>query len=224
MDNWLLPYSIDLALGDRAASSLINGALALYGDNKAHTWEITVLMDKEPADLSDASAMAYFVREDGNTVLVTGTVIGSVCTYVMLPSCYAVKGSLRCVLKILSASLGPVTLMDKIVQIREGVGSSFVDPGAVIPNIDTLIQAAVSATQAANSANTAASTANEAAEYAMQSRFTVLGIYPTLADLQTAHPTGTAGGRICRRHRQLRGDLHMECRYKRLGEYRQHPD
>ena len=186
MENWLLAYTVDLAKGDQAVSVLTPNVLALPGDNLAHTWMILVTRNGEPADLTGATATAYFTRGDGNTVMLVGTAEGNVCAYTMLSTCYAVPWPLRCVLKVTSPTIGTVTLLDKIVQVRQGIGGSIIDPGTAIPNLEQLL-AAVPA------ANAAVAAANDAAVYARQSRFTVLGIYATLSALQAEHPTGTPG-------------------------------
>ena len=148
MENWLLAYTVDLAKGDQAVSVLTPNVLALPGDNLAHTWMITVTRNGVPADLTGATATAYFTRGDGNTVMLVGTAEGNVCAYTMMSTCYAVPGPLRCVLKVFSSTIGTVTLLDKIVQVRQGVGGSIIDPGTAIPSLEQLL-AAVPAAEAA---------------------------------------------------------------------------
>ena len=148
MENWLLAYTVDLAKGDQAVSVLAPNVLALPGDNLAHTWMVILTRNGVPADLTGATATAYFTRGDGNTVMLVGTAEGNVCAYTMLSTCYAVPGPLRCVLKVTSPTIGTVTLLDKIVQVRQGVGGPIIDPGTAIPSLEQLL-AAVPAAEAA---------------------------------------------------------------------------
>ncbi len=156
MENWLLAYTVDLAKGDQAVSVLAPNVLALPGDNLAHTWMVLITRNGVPADLTGATATAYFTRGDGNTVMLVGTAEGNVCAYTMLSTCYAVPGPLRCVLKVTSPTIGTVTLLDKIVQVRQGVGGSIIDPGTAIPSLEQLLAAVPAAEAATKAAQVAA--------------------------------------------------------------------
>lgn len=156
MENWLLAYTVDLAKGDQAVSVLAPNVLALPGDNLAHTWMVILTRNGVPADLTGATATAYFTRGDGNTVMLVGTAEGNVCAYTMLSTCYAVPGPLRCVLKVTSPTIGTVTLLDKIVQVRQGVGGSIIDPGTAIPSLEQLLAAVPAANEATKAAQIAA--------------------------------------------------------------------
>ena len=192
MENWLLAYTVDMAKGDQAVALLTPNVLALSGDNLAHTWMLFVLRDGMPANLSGATATAYFIRNDGNTVVVAGTVAGNVCSYTMLSTCYAVVGPLRCVLKIYSSTLGTVTLMDKIVQVRQGVGGQIIDPGQIIPSLDELYARLDAMQQATTGAIAAKDNANSVAA-GLESRIAAGEVNATNLVTNGGFSSGTTG-------------------------------
>ena len=142
------------------------------GDNSAHQWLVEVFEHGSPYDLSGCNCTASFIRDDGNTVFVTGTVSENVASVILPSACYAIQGPVRGILRI-SKNSQVASACETYFVVREGITGSVVDPGEVIPNLDDLLAqieametATASATAAAESANAAASDAIEASSTA----------------------------------------------------------
>ena len=135
--DWDITRIIDLATGHPEPRFLPN-VLMEVGDTKSHRWQVTVLENGQPVDLTGATIVGYFVRSDGYTVPVTGSVSGNVATVLTLQSCTAVKGELCCVMK---ATLGEITLtLDAcVVYVRGDITDAIVDPGHVVPSLQELL-------------------------------------------------------------------------------------
>lgn len=108
------------------------------GDILANRFGVRVLRDGEAVDLTGATCNGYFIRSDGATVAITGSVSGNVA-YVELPqTCYAVEGQFALAIKLTGEGVtGTMRIIDGVVE-NTTTGSA-VDPGTIIPNIETLI-------------------------------------------------------------------------------------
>ena len=60
-------------------------SLYASGDKDAHVFELSLYRGTEEMDLSGASAQGYFIRADGCTVPITGTINGNIVTLVTPP-------------------------------------------------------------------------------------------------------------------------------------------
>ena len=84
------------------------------------------------------SVSANVIRADGATVAVTGALSGNVATVVLPQSAYAVVGILSIVIKLTVNS--EVTTIGAVVgNVYQSSTDTAVDPGTVIPDIDTLV-------------------------------------------------------------------------------------
>ena len=169
MLNAVLSYVCDLDRGiDR---TLIRPAL-LTGDKQAHTFRIAVSRSGEDAALTGASVSAYFVRADGVTVPITGSVEGSAAVVTLPEGCYRVPGRFQLVVKLAMDS-GISTIFWGDGAVASSSTDAILDEEDVIPSLDELLAqiaaaeaAAASASSAASAANNAASSANTAASRA----------------------------------------------------------
>lgn len=82
-------YTIDLDKGG-LREVLRNPLYTL--NSKAHTFALEIKQGSAAANLSGANCKAYFIRADGVTVPIDGTVSGNVASVTLLPNCYAVQG------------------------------------------------------------------------------------------------------------------------------------
>ena len=170
MDNWLIEQEIDLQRGAQAPQVWPN-ALMLCGDNNAHTWRVTVLDGGEAAQVA-GSVTGYFVRPDGNTVAVQGSMTGNVASVVLAQACYAQEGDVKAVLRLSVSTGAKVTLAALILPVRNVLTDSIIDPGNVIPSLDDLLAQIASMEQledevsAAESARVSAEQGRVAAEQA----------------------------------------------------------
>ena len=169
MLNAVLSYACDLDRGiDR---TLIRPAL-LTGDKQAHTFRIAVSRSGEDAALTGASVSAYFVRADGVTVPITGSVEGSAAVVTLPEGCYRVPGRFQLVVKLAMDS-GISTIFWGDGAVASSSTDAILDEEDVIPSLDELLAqiaaaeaAAANASSAASAANSAASSANTAASRA----------------------------------------------------------
>ena len=165
----VLSFVCDLDRGiDR---TLIRPAL-LTGDKQAHTFRIAVSRSGEGAALTGASVSAYFVRADGVTVPITGSVEGSAAVVTLPEGCYRVPGRFQLVVKLAMDS-GISTIFWGDGAVASSSTDAILDEEDVIPSLDELLAqiaaaeaAAANASSAASAANSAASSANTAASRA----------------------------------------------------------
>ena len=162
--NWVIEQDIDLRCGAQTPQIWPN-ALMLTGDNLAHTWRVRVFDGGEAVALTGATVTGYFVRTDGNTVAIQGSVEGSTAIVTLAQACYAFEGDLKGVMRL---TLGgkTVTLSVLTLMVRKVLTDAIIDPGNVIPSLEDLlaqIKAMETATAAANTAAGAANTAAAAA-------------------------------------------------------------
>lgn len=169
-NNWLIEQEIDLQRGAQAPQVWPN-ALMLCGDNNAHTWRVTVMDGGEAAQVT-GSVTGYFVRPDGNTVAVQGSMTGNVASVVLAQACYAQEGDVKAVLRLSVSTGAKVTLAALILPVRNVLTDSIIDPGNVIPSLDDLLAQIASMEQledevsAAESARVSAEQGRVAAEQA----------------------------------------------------------
>ncbi|MGN1369939.1 MAG: hypothetical protein ACI4WX_13800, partial [Aristaeellaceae bacterium] len=169
----VLSFSCDLYRGiDRTPVRPV----LMTGDKKAHTFQIAVSRFGANVDLSSASVSAYFVRADGVTVPITGSVSGSTASVTLLDGCYNVPGRFQFAVKLaMDGEISTILWADGAVAASST--DAILDAEDVIPSLDDLLaqiaateaaatsanSAAASATSATSSANTAAARANAAA-------------------------------------------------------------
>lgn len=162
-DNWLIEQRIDLRRGVQAPQVWPH-ALMLCGDNNAHTWRVIILDGGKPAQIT-GSITGYFVRADGNTVVVTGNLSGNIASVTLAQACYAIEGDLRAVMR-LKIGESTITLSALILHVRSEISDSIIDPGDVIPSLDDLLAQIDACETATDAANDAADAANQAAQSA----------------------------------------------------------
>lgn len=113
------------------------GGNVFSADNAGNLIGVNVFSDGHPATLG-GSVAASVIRADGATVAVPGALSGNQATVVLNQSCYAVPGPISIVIKITQS--GAVTTICAIVaNVYRSSTDSVVDPGTIIPSIDTLI-------------------------------------------------------------------------------------
>lgn len=152
MDNWTIKETIEFNSPETATSQKAPYILMLPGDNQAHTWEITCTKNGVPADLTGCSVNGYFLRNDGQTVVVNGTITGSVAKVTLSSACYAVPGGMRGAIRL--------DKNGKVMTAREGAfivrpvidGGQIINSGEALPSLAELM-AQIHALEAANNAS-----------------------------------------------------------------------
>lgn len=158
MVQWVLTDRVDLSKDAQRQQVGAPEALMLPGDNEAHRWEITVLNNGTAADLAGASVAGYFLRSDGETVMVVGSVTdGNVVTVTLAQECYAIEGLMRAIVRV-TQNGAVTTLIQRLFRVQQDIGDQIIDPGEVIPDIDELL-AQIAAMEAATAAANAAAAA-----------------------------------------------------------------
>lgn len=109
------------------------------GDKLANRFGIRAYRNGEPETLG-GSCTGYFIRADGGTVTIGGTVNGNIA-YVDLPEqCYAIEGQFALAIKVNNqGTTGTLRIVDGVVS-NTSTGT-IVDPGTILPTIETLIAA-----------------------------------------------------------------------------------
>lgn len=150
--NWTISQTVDLAQGYTPV--VWPNALMVSGDVGAHTWRLTVLDNGVPADLSGANITGSFLRADGNTVLVSGTVSGNVASVTLTNVCYAVEGKLVGTMRAVISG-ATVTLAAVVYTVKLLTSGDVVDPGVTYQDftIDASPAGAYANLAALNSAN-----------------------------------------------------------------------
>lgn len=115
------------------------GNLVFTGDNLSDTVSVSVLEDGEPYSISGTVAMNC-IRADGATVTVTGSVSGNTASATLTQACVAIPGPLAVVIKVTSDTT-TTTLLKAVYMVDVGVTGTAVDPGTIIPDVTTLINA-----------------------------------------------------------------------------------
>ena len=170
MNNWQINQRVDLSQG-LTGVSVWPKALMVVGDGAAHEWNVEVFDNGKPAALN-GTVNGYFIRVDGVTIPIQGTLEGNVASVVLDSTCYAYEGDLKGILRVTDGK-STVTLSALLFRVTYGTTDQIVDPGTVIPSLDSLLaqienmnETAKKADTAADRANTEADSANAAAKSA----------------------------------------------------------
>lgn len=137
------------------------------GDKDAHIFELSLYQGAEEVDLSGASAQGYFIRADGYTVPITGTINGNIVTLTLSEGCYYVVGNFNLIIKVSTAESRKSVFWGNGYVVRS-MTDAIVDEENVIPSLDELLAQIAATESAAKAANQAASAANSAATSAAQ--------------------------------------------------------
>lgn len=114
------------------------------GDALQNRFGVRVFRNGEPENIS-GTCMGLFIRADGGTVTIaSGTVSGNEA-YITLPeACYAVEGQFALAIKCQGGGVtGTLRIVDGVVSRTST--DAVVDPGTILPSIETLIDAINSA-------------------------------------------------------------------------------
>lgn len=100
---------------------------------------IGVKLTRDGEDYSGGGTVsANVIRADGGTVAVTGALSGNAATVVLPQSAYAVPGVVSIVVK-LTVSGAIITIAAVVANIYQSSTETAIDPGTIIPSIQTLI-------------------------------------------------------------------------------------
>ena len=154
-----------------------------YGNNLAHEWLVFVEEDGALVDLASVAVTGYFLREDGVTVKVDGSVKNGACSVVFDRRCYLVEGAVKCAM-VLTRGAEVVTSAKLRTNANQNITDQIIDTGDTIPTdiydlltqIDAMREATAATVAATVEANTAAERANAGAERAEQLQIDASGL------------------------------------------------
>ena len=167
-------------------------------DVLANKFTAEVTSNGDPVNLANATVNGYAIRDDGETVLVTGSASGNTACITLPASAYVVSGPLDIVMKITADG---VTMAVGAWRgyVQRSTTDTIVDPGHIIPSISELLAkiadceaATTAANNAASSANTAATNANTKAGLA-DTAATNANTKAGLADTAASNANAAAG-------------------------------
>lgn len=109
-------------------------------DNQGNVINVTVLDGVEPATLS-GTISANIIRADGGTVAATGgTITDNVASITLPAAAYAIPGVVSIVIKNTNSSV-VTTIAAIVANVYQSSTDTVVDPGTIIPSVQTLISA-----------------------------------------------------------------------------------
>lgn len=153
---------------------------------------IGVNLTRDGVDYSGGgSVSANVIRADGGTVAVVGALSGNVATVVLPQAAYAVPGVVSIVVK-LTVSGQVTTIAAVVANVYQSSTDSAIDPGTIIPSVQTLI-AAIDAAIASIPADYSALWTSLAPAFSTSTNYTA-GQYVTyngaVYKFTTDHPAG----------------------------------
>lgn len=160
-------------LNQPVAATFLHGNL-FSQDNAGNTINVHVMDNGEPATIG-GTVSANVIRADGNTVAVSGAIDGNKA-YVILPqACYAVPGRVEIIIK-LTQSTTITTIAAIVANVYRSTTDTVVDPGTIIPSIQTLIAEIEEAVDSIP-VDYSGLLATIAADYSSSKTYPVVGMY-----------------------------------------------
>lgn len=99
------------------------------GDSDAHEWIITVMNGDSRAKLDGATCSCWFLRPNGTTVVVDGTISKNVCSVVFALDCYSVSGITQALMKLCIDSKY-ITIAECSLLVEDGDIGNIIDVSA----------------------------------------------------------------------------------------------
>ena len=128
-------YTVDM---DKPLMRQNCGVLLAEGDNNGDCFRFSLM--RSGVELVPGGAMsvtAYFIRQDGNTVFLTGESTGNHASVTLKQSCYIGEGRFSLVVK---GSMDGVTVTIAVIDgyMKDTQSGELIDPGEVVPSLDEL--------------------------------------------------------------------------------------
>lgn len=153
---------------DRPGNTEFLSGTLFADENLAHTFAISATRNGAEIALSGV-VTACFIRPDGGTVELNGTIEDGKACVTLAESCYVVTGRFKLTVFV-SVDGAKTAVYCAAGNVVETTTNTIIDPGSVVPSVDDIIaeygtmqQAVEDCEDAAEAANTAASAADTAA-------------------------------------------------------------
>ena len=109
-------------------------------DSYANVFGVRVFKNGEPIELTSATCSGYFIRSDGATIIINGSIGGNLAVVSLPQSCYAYEGQFSLAIKVTSdGTTDTLRIVDGMVLNTET--GQYIDPGTILPTIDELLAA-----------------------------------------------------------------------------------
>ena len=153
---------------DRPGNTEFLSGTLFADENLAHTFAISATRNGAEIALSGV-VTACFIRPDGGTVELNGTIEDGKACVTLAESCYVVTGRFKLTVFV-SVDGAKTAVYCAAGNVVETTTNTIIDPGSVVPSVDDIIaeyatmqQAVEDCEDAAEAANTAATAADAAA-------------------------------------------------------------
>lgn len=133
------------------------------GDKEANAFVLEVTQDEKPYPLTGCTVSGYFIRGDGNGVLLSGTVQGNTATVPLNPACYQVPGYFTAFLRLTTVTGESRTVLKVDGTVDADNVDGVVDKDNVLPSLEELLAQLEAMEAAREDAIAAANTATQAA-------------------------------------------------------------
>lgn len=132
------------------------------GDNSANIFGVRMIKNGEPADTTGLACVGYFIRPDGNTLVINGSISGNMA-YVTLPAAaFVVEGNYSLVIKV-SGTGFTETLRIVDGTVVKTTTETILDPASVVPSLEDLLEVIERAENAADEINSISVSAEQIA-------------------------------------------------------------
>ena len=134
-------------------------------DNLSAIVGVALYSGDNPENQTDARAICYAIRADGNTVEFAGIVNQNRISAILPQSCFVAPGPLAVMLQVIIGSgdaAVKTTVLKAIFTVEASETGEIIDPGHVIPDIEYIMEILEQAEQATETANNAAAAAEAA--------------------------------------------------------------
>ena len=115
------------------ANQMIGG-----GDEAGNRYGLRLMNNGEPVSMSGASCIGYFIRSDGETLVINGTVSNGVA-YVELPAAaYAKEGQFSLAIKVTGTGFANTMRIVDGTVVKTTTDNMY-DPASEIPSLESLM-------------------------------------------------------------------------------------
>lgn len=129
-------------------------------DNLGDLFVVSLKDGGQPADLTGAAVQAYFIRADGYTVPLEGTINGSAVEVLLAAACYLKPGRCTITIKVSKGDVRHAVYCAEGV-VRRTMTDALIDPEGTVPSLDELLAQIATIEDAVARANEAADAAQQ---------------------------------------------------------------
>ena len=174
---------------DRPGNTEFLSGTLFADENLAHTFAISATRNGAEVALSGV-VTACFIRPDGGTVELNGTIEDGKACVTLAESCYVVTGRFKLTVFV-SVDGAKTAVYCAAGNVVETTTNTIIDPGSVVPSVDDIIAEYGTMQQAVEDCNTAKNNANSAAATAITAAINVAGAIADPYNAMSAYPVGS---------------------------------